>query len=75
MDTLESFIKDLKENIKGDILDDEYSLGMYATDASHYQIMPTVVVLPKDEADVKKLNDEIEVLEQEYKETASGSKQ
>jgi hypothetical protein len=28
-----------------------------------------------DEADVKKLKDEIEVLEMEYKETASGSKQ
>ena len=26
--------------------------GMYATDASHYQVMPRCVVLPRDEADV-----------------------
>jgi FAD/FMN-containing dehydrogenase/Fe-S oxidoreductase len=53
MDIKESFINDLKKSMRGDILDDEYSLGMYATDASHYQILPTVVVLPKDELDVK----------------------
>ncbi len=35
-------------------MDDACSLGMYATDASHYQIMPVAVVLPKDESDVKK---------------------
>ena len=34
-----SFVADLKKYI-GDVLDDAYSLGMYATDASHYQIMP-----------------------------------
>ena len=27
---------------------------MYATDASHYQILPVAVILPKDEAEVKK---------------------
>ena len=48
-----SFIEELKTRIKGDILDDEYSLGMYSTDASHYQIRPVAIVLPKDEADVK----------------------
>lgn len=36
------------------MLYDEYSLGMYATDASFYQIKPLAVVLPMDEADVKK---------------------
>jgi FAD/FMN-containing dehydrogenase/Fe-S oxidoreductase len=45
-------VKELK-NIKGDVLSDEYSLGMYSTDASFYQIRPLVVVLPLDEADVK----------------------
>ncbi|HTF18432.1 MAG TPA: FAD-linked oxidase C-terminal domain-containing protein [Chryseolinea sp.] len=44
--------KELK-NIKGDVLSDVYSLGMYSTDASFYQIKPLVVVLPLDEADVK----------------------
>jgi len=43
---------ELKE-IKGDVLSDAYSLGMYSTDASFYQIKPLVVVLPLDEADVK----------------------
>ena len=47
-------INELKQGIKGDVLHDEYSLGMYATDASIYQIKPLAVVLPKDEADVKK---------------------
>lgn len=40
--------------IKGEVLSDEYSLGMYSTDASFYQIKPLAVVLPMDEADVKK---------------------
>jgi FAD/FMN-containing dehydrogenase/Fe-S oxidoreductase len=38
---------------KGDVLSDTASLGMYATDASFYQIMPLVVLLPKDEDDVR----------------------
>ncbi|HMJ67395.1 MAG TPA: FAD-linked oxidase C-terminal domain-containing protein [Cyclobacteriaceae bacterium] len=41
------------KNIKGDVLSDVYSLGMYSTDASFYQIRPLVVVLPLDVADVK----------------------
>ena len=48
-----SFIPELKKSIKGEVLSDEYSLGMYATDASIYQIKPLAVVLPLDEADVK----------------------
>jgi FAD/FMN-containing dehydrogenase/Fe-S oxidoreductase len=47
------FLKEF-ESIKGDVLLDEYSLGMYATDASFYQIKPLAVVLPLDESDVKK---------------------
>lgn len=43
----------LKKSIKGDILTDDYSLGMYATDASIYQIQPIAIVLPKDKHDVK----------------------
>lgn len=46
------FINDLKLNIKGEILEDDLSLGLYSTDASVYQIKPIVVVLPKDEEDV-----------------------
>jgi len=47
-------IKQWSKNIKGEVLTDRYSLGMYATDASFYQIWPVAVVLPRDEEDVKK---------------------
>ncbi len=47
-----SFINQLQQEILGDILTDEYSLGLYSTDASVYQICPLVIVLPKDETDV-----------------------
>jgi FAD/FMN-containing dehydrogenase/Fe-S oxidoreductase len=53
MNSRQSFVAELKKNI-ADVLDDEYSLGMYATDASHYQILPVAIILPKDEAEVKK---------------------
>lgn len=43
----------LKKSIKGEVLTDDYSLGMYATDASIYQIKPVAIVLPKDRDDVK----------------------
>lgn len=46
--------EELKKSIQGEILTDEYSLGMYSTDASFYQIKPLAVVLPKDESDVRK---------------------
>ena len=46
------FIKDLELHVRGEVLSDEASLGLYATDASVYQIRPIVVVLPKDEVDV-----------------------
>src|ERR1041384_118823 len=47
-----TLVDELK-NIKGDVLSDDYSLGMYSTDASFYQVKPLVVVLPRDEADVR----------------------
>ncbi|MCB0846934.1 MAG: FAD-binding oxidoreductase, partial [Bacteroidetes bacterium] len=46
-------IAELSSQIKGDVLSDDYSLGMYSTDASIYQIKPKVIVLPKDVEDVK----------------------
>ena len=49
-----SMIEQLKESIRGEVLEDDYSLGMYSTDASFYQIRPLAVILPKDESDVKK---------------------
>jgi FAD/FMN-containing dehydrogenase/Fe-S oxidoreductase len=50
--TSPSFTDELT-TIKGDLLLDDYSLGMYATDASFYQIKPLAVVLPRDEEDVR----------------------
>jgi FAD/FMN-containing dehydrogenase/Fe-S oxidoreductase len=52
-----AFVEELKNNVQGDVLHDSLSLGMYSTDASFYQIRPVAVVLPKDEADVKKALD------------------
>ena len=46
-------ISKLRAEVQGDVLTDEYSLGLYATDASVYQIRPKVVVLPKNTEDVK----------------------
>ena len=48
------FLNDLTLNIKGEILSDDLSLGLYSTDASVYQIKPIVVVLPKNEEDIVK---------------------
>ncbi len=44
---------ELREQIRGEVLTDELSLGIYATDASNYQILPVVVVLPHDTDDVR----------------------
>ena len=50
---MSQFISQLQQTIQGEVLADDYSRGLYATDASFYQIKPIVVVLPKDSADVK----------------------
>ena len=49
---LKDFERDLKKCVRGDILCDDMTLGIYATDASIYQIKPVAVVIPKDDADV-----------------------
>ena len=46
------FIDELYRRIKGDVYDDPVTLGIYATDASIYQIIPFAVVCPKDEEDI-----------------------
>lgn len=47
----------LKKEIRGDALFDAASRGRYSTDASIYQIMPTGVVVPRDQADVLRVLD------------------
>ena len=42
----------LHKELRGDVLFDAASRGRYSTDASIYQIMPTGVVVPRDQADL-----------------------
>ncbi len=46
-------IEELTRVIQGDVLSDTVSLGVYATDASVYEEVPRVVVVPRDENDVR----------------------
>ncbi|PSL04313.1 FAD-binding and (Fe-S)-binding domain-containing protein [Cecembia rubra] len=48
-----ALIAELEKVIQGEVLSDVYSLGMYATDASIYQIVPKIVILPKNDQDVQ----------------------
>lgn len=48
----ESLEQALSAVVLGEVYTDVTRRGMYATDASHYQIMPRCVVVPRDEADV-----------------------
>ena len=40
----------LAKEVAGDVLFDRFTRGRYATDASHYQVMPLGVVVPRDVA-------------------------
>ena len=44
----------LKAEVAGDVAFDRFTRGRYATDASHYQIMPVGVVLPRSIADAER---------------------
>ncbi len=46
------FIDELYKRVKGDVYDDPVTLGIYATDASIYQIIPFAVVCPKGDDDL-----------------------
>jgi len=45
----------LRREIEGDVLFDPFSRGRYSTDASHYQIEPIGVVVPKTTADIHRV--------------------
>ncbi len=45
----------LKSRLNGELLTDDLSKKLYATDASVYRILPVAVALPKDKADIKAL--------------------
>ena len=44
----------LKSNIKGDVLNKEYEKKFYSVDSSSYQIIPKIIIIPKNEEDVIK---------------------
>ena len=44
----------LARELEGEVLFDRFSRGRYATDASHYQIEPVGVVVPKTDDDVRR---------------------
>ncbi len=46
------FLRALKASIRGQVLADPVSRGIYASDASHHQIMPACVCLPMDVDDL-----------------------
>ena len=45
--------KRLRTALSGDVMFDSFSRGRYSTDASHYQIEPLGVVVPKHTDDVR----------------------
>src|SRR5437763_8024750 len=46
---------DLKGLIRGEVLCDELTCRLYATDASIFEVLPAGVVVPRDEEDVQAL--------------------
>ena len=50
-DASAAFLTELKNLVRGSVKSDAHTLGIYSTDASHYQITPSVVVCPQDESD------------------------
>ena len=48
---IEAFERALRERVRGQVSRDRLTRGIYSTDASHYQITPSFVVVPLDEAD------------------------
>ena len=45
--------RSLQKETNAEVFFDDFSRGLYSTDASIYQIMPMGVVVPKTEEDVK----------------------
>ena len=47
------FIEELRSSVQGSVLSDSFSRGIFSTDASSYQMMPTAIVMPLNNEDVK----------------------
>lgn len=50
-DAVAALERELRANLRGEVYFDPMSCGLHATDASHYQMMPAGVTVPRDEAD------------------------
>ncbi len=48
----DAFLRDLRQAVRGEVHADDLTRGIYATDASHYQVTPRCVVVPLDRNDV-----------------------
>ena len=57
MQNNQTFTESLCRELRGEVFSDDYSLGIYSTDASVYQIKPLAVVIPKHNEDVIKAID------------------
>ena len=42
----------LRRSVSGEVFDDSFNRGRYATDASIYQMLPHAVVIPKTNEDI-----------------------
>lgn len=51
-ESVSPFVRDLRAAVRGQVLHTPSGRGLYAQDASHYQIMPQAAFVPMDEADV-----------------------
>ena len=50
-----SLLRELRAVVRGDVYGDDVTRGVYATDASLFQIFPRCVVVPVDEDDVQRV--------------------
>ncbi len=50
---MSAFVRELRRELRGDVLADDVARGIYATDASSYQIVPRAVAVPRDADDVR----------------------
>ena len=51
MADFDAFLSDLRGKLRGDLHTDQVARGIYATDASMYQLMPVAIALPLDADD------------------------
>lgn len=66
MDSITAFKAFLKDSFKGDIEDSADAIEKYSHDASLYEVVPKVVLFPKDAADIKAVTHFVRVNKDAY---------